>query len=366
VTQRTIDKLIRILRADDLEAQIAASEQLAQMGAAAVVPMIDLMREYETVEDLYKVLNNSHHWAEMTLIKIGEPAVEPLIHAVNEDYFGARVGAIFCLGELREIRAVQPLIEALWREDDETTFFDVGDALEKIGDTAVRPLIRALESSNAVIRSNAAAILGHFKDPLATPALIGILQDESQDARISAVSALGRLEDARAVEPLIAALADDDPAVREATVRVLAQIGSKLNSPRIIEVLAKAMHDSDWGTRQSAAEMLLKLDSPYANSARMLLLHDLQNEDAEIRLGAAWSLVPVKEKQAVAALLGLLDHSDMRIVSSAAQVLGDYGDKRAIPALKALLSYNDSHIKAVAQTALRKLGHDPGTDDKLV
>jgi HEAT repeat protein len=154
--------------------------------------------------------------------------------------------------------------------------------------------------------------------------------------------------------------------VREATVRELAQIGSKLNSPRIIEVLAKAMHDSDWGTRQSAAEMLLKLDSPYANSARMLLLHDLQNEDAEIRLGAAWSLVPVKEKQAVAALLGLLDHSDMRIVSSAAQVLGDYGDKRAIPALKALLSYNDSHIKAVAQTALRKLGHDPGTDDKLV
>ena len=329
------------------------------MGAAVVEPLIELLREFPTLEVFYDTEHNSHHWAETTLIQIGEPAVEPLIRAVSEDNFGARVGAILCLGSMREIRAVQPLINALWREDF-TTSSDIGMALEEIGDIAVRPLIHALQHPNAVIRRNAAVILGQFKDRAVVPALIEVLGDESTEVRTSAADALGRLEDARAIEPLIATLRDDDPAMREIVVRALAQIGSTLNSPRIIEVLVKAMKDDDWGTRQSAAEMLIFLDSPKSAEGRALLLDDLRSDDDEIRLGAAWSLADVEGVDVSHVLIELLDHPNTAISASAAFMLGDYGSERAIPSLTKLLSHSDSQVKRVAQAALRKLGNDMG------
>lgn len=359
MAEQTTDELIDALRSLDWDTQLAAAEQLAQMGAAAVEPLIKLMREYPTSEVFYSEADNLHHLAENTLIQIGEPAVEPLIRAVSENNFGARVGAILCLGDMREIRAVQPLIEALWREDG-TTFLDIDGALEKIGDIAVRPLIHALENPNAVIRRHAAAILGHFNDHAAVPALIEVLGDESVEVQSSVAHALGSIADARAVEPLIAALEDYDPAVREAMVRALGQIGSKLNSPRIIETLVMAIHDDDWGTRQSAAEMLIRLDGAQSEEARALLLDDLQSDDDEVRLGAAWSLANVEDRMAFDVLLGLVDHENAGISGGAASALGDYGDKRAIPALIKLLSHGDVYVTLVAQTALRKLGHDAG------
>lgn len=361
MTQQSVNDLIRVMREGDFEAQEAAAQQLAALGEAAVTPLIDVLREYTSGDDLYTALNNSHHWAEMALIVIGTPAVDLLIEAVKEDNLGARVGAIFCLGELQEVRAVQPLIEALWRDDDGSmTYSDANDALQKIGTIAVRPLIHALENSNATVRNRAARILGDFKDPLATPSLINALSDESPDVRISAAAALGDLVDARSIEPLIETLADHDPAVRETVVRALGDIGRQLNTPSLTGVLATAMRDEDWGTRQSAAEMLIRLDALQSAEARALLLGDLQSEAAEVRLGAAWSLIPMKEPQALGVLAQLLLHENADISSSAALALGEFGERRAIPRLVELLSHQDTRVKHAAQSALRKLGHDIG------
>jgi HEAT repeat protein len=155
-----------------------------------------------------------------------------------------------------------------------------------------------------------------------------------------------------------------DPDLRETIVRALAQIGSKVDSPRIIGTLVKAMQDEDWEVRQRAAEMLIFLDSPQREEARILLLDNIRSDDEEIRMGAAQALADVEATDVSDVLIELLDHPDLAICARAASLLGKYGSERAIPLLIPLLSHGDANLKLVVHTALRRLGYDLGSEDE--
>jgi len=76
------------------------------------------------------------------LIRIGAPAVEPLIQALKDKDPVIRFGAADALGEIGDRRAVGPLIEAL--NDIGVRWRAATDALGKIGDhRAVDPVIQA-------------------------------------------------------------------------------------------------------------------------------------------------------------------------------------------------------------------------------
>lgn len=365
MTERTIDELIRALRQGDGDARQQAVEALAAMGQGAVEPLIDALRSFATYEAYAasEITTNFFHAAEQALIEIGSAAVSPLAQALGEESWGAVHGAIYCLGEIGDVRAVQPLIETLDKDDVNVTT-DVGEVLLRFEEMALRPLIYALQQQGAAGRRGAAFILGSARDPLATPSLIEALNDADANVRAAAANALGQRKDARAIEPLIALQADEEPAVREAAMRALGEIGQALESPQIDRALVQGLYDRDWGTRQSAAEMLIRLDSPYAESARWTLLCDLQQQDVEVQLGAAWSLLPTKDHQAVVTLEELLTAADVRVSSSAALALGEYEDRRAVPALTALLDHADEQVRHAAQAALRKLGADPDGDSQ--
>lgn len=366
MTEQSIETLIRRLREGDDDVQQDAARALVAYGEQAVESLLNILRAYSSWED-YEREDAAYLFnvAEDVLIAIGAPSVPLLIDALRGESWGARAGAIFVLGEMRDVRAVQPLIDLL-QDDDVNTFTDVAEALMKIGSIAVRPLMYALGSPMLTTRRHAASILGYFKDPLATPALITALDDDGVDVRAAAAHALGEIADARAVEPLMTAAQDTEPAVREAAIRALGSIGQKLNTPSLTRALVKALHDGDWGTRQSAAEMLILMNSDYAQTARELLTFDLRQEDAEVRLGAAWSLIPVKDAAAYDTLAELLTREDSPVRSQAALGLGEFGERRAIPLLLDALSAvnaadaNNDMLKPALQTALRRLGHDPG------
>ena len=61
---------------------------------------------------------------------------------------------------------------------------------------------------------SAADMLGQLGDVRAVEPLIACLKDQDKDIRAIAADALGELEDARAVEPLIACLKDQNSDVR--------------------------------------------------------------------------------------------------------------------------------------------------------
>ena len=91
------------------------------------------------------------------------------------------------------------------------------------------------------MRQAAAGALGQIRDARAVKPLIAALRDDYWAVRRAAAEALGQIGDAPAVEPLIAALKDQDRAVRKAAAKVLVDIyrSGKLEPKKRSPVLAQ-------------------------------------------------------------------------------------------------------------------------------
>jgi HEAT repeat protein len=98
-------------------------------------------------------------------------------------------------------------------------------ALKQMGGSAVQPLINALQDEYWIIRQRSAEALGLICDPRAVEPLIAALTDNNVWVRLRSVEALGQLNDKRAVDPLIDALSDKDKLVRRQAAKTLGQIG---------------------------------------------------------------------------------------------------------------------------------------------
>jgi len=130
------------------------------------------------------------------------------------------------------------------------------NALGSMGDVrAVQPLINALKDNDRRVRSSAAYALGNIGDIRAEQPLIDALKDNDKWLRESAASALGRIGDAKAVEPLIDTLKDNDEWVRWRAASALGEIGDA----RAVEPLKQALKDKDESVRKAAKEALEKI-----------------------------------------------------------------------------------------------------------
>lgn len=130
------------------------------------------------------------------------------------------------------------------------------NSLVRIGSPAVNPLIGALRHPDARVRYHAASALGSLamrgiKAQNAVPSLIEALHDGDSQVRNFAARSLGDIDDQRAVEPLIYALRDEDMGVRGDAASAL----GKLKDKRAIRPLL-AMLKERKGNYQFAAEAL--------------------------------------------------------------------------------------------------------------
>ena len=109
--------------------------------------------------------------------------------------------------------------------DREPTVRDsVVAALAQIGQPAVAPLITAMEAEDWIVRQGASEALGRIGDPRAVEPLVSALGDKNQWIRRYAAEALGRIGDEQAIEPLVTALKDDSSVVRAAAAKALESI----------------------------------------------------------------------------------------------------------------------------------------------
>ncbi len=129
---------------------------------------------------------------------IGEPAVPPLIRALNDADSRVRKSAAEALGKIGGVRAVRTLIRAL-NDSDWDVRSGAAEALGRIGEPAVEPLINALNNS------------------------------DTTGVRVNAAQALGRIGDSRAVKPLERALNDADSRVRKSAAEALRRFGLQEN-----------------------------------------------------------------------------------------------------------------------------------------
>ena len=314
-----------------------------------------------------------------------------------------RQAAAKALGELKDVRAIRPLICAL--HDDLRVSARAVEALAQFDFEQVeRPIKHALQYGNEYIQGNVAKVLATLGDKRATELLLGLLEADNNTVRASAAEALGNLADVRAIDPLIRALDNDDWRTREAAAEALGKLADKraidplirsledqrfsfgegkaaealgiLGDERAVEPLIKYIDRTGFGVTKAvlalgqladnravdplvdlardgsrvAAEALQNFDF---RDAGVPLVVALKDSDAQVRENAAKALGILGNQQAVTPLIQALGDRLRQVRERVAQALGELGDASAIDRLREVATNDRS--KVVKQAAKRAL-----------
>ncbi|WP_319642088.1 HEAT repeat domain-containing protein [Methanovulcanius yangii] len=254
-------------------------------------------------------------------------AVEPLIHALNDENYKVRKSAAEALGRIGDGRAVEPLCKAL--NDEYDVRITSAEALRMIGQT----------------------FPGKIGDPQTVVPLINLLNAIEPEIRQIAIHSLGETHDSRAVEPLIAALNEEDPELRSSAINALSWIGDI----KALDPIIAMLDDRNDKVREDAASALEYFGDCKAAGPLVAALSD---EHEDVRRKAAWSLRKIGDDRAVEPLITVLGDWDGRVRVAAVSALGEIGDPRAVEPLIAAFSDWLDYMPDNVAKALEKIGHD--------
>jgi HEAT repeat protein len=352
---RAVESLIAALKSRDWEVRNNAAEALGKLGdARAVEPLIAALKDENSI--VQKLA------AELLGMLGDARAVEPLIAILKDGDSDVRKGAARALGELGDARAIEPLIAILkdWQMSD-----SAAEGLVKIGTPAVEPLIAALNDGDRQMRERVAGVLdrlGWRPGPdengarywiakrqldkcieigsLAVEPLIAPLKHGDRDVRWEAAKVLGQIGDAAAMDALIAAL--EDGWVREGAARALGEIGASA-----IEPLSAALKDQDRGLRKAATEVLDGVGWKPESDEQKAWYWMAKQE---------WSQCVALGPSGVEPLIAVLNDRDSHMRNSAVKALGEIGDGRAVEPLIVALKDSDAVVRYAAAVVLGELG----------
>jgi HEAT repeat protein len=297
------------------------------------------------------------HWAGLALVKIGRPAVEELVIALESENESVRWQAAAALGLINDSSAVEPLIMALFNKSNEIRYCSA-ISLGQIRDSRARePLVYVLGNGNKSVRAEVGRALLAIDGSRAVDSLVVLLKDSQSYRRVGAAEALALAGDRKAVQPLIQALGDPSPEVRAAAAGAL----GALNDSRAVEPLISALGDSDSAVRDQAVKSLVEIGRPASEA----LIKALDGDEILIRQGAAEALGEMQESQAIEPLIAAFSREEMREVS--VEALLKINKSSAVEPLLAILGDGNAtdDIKADAAWALGELG-DPRANEALL
>lgn len=318
-------------------AELSAEELFLRSSSAALqfAPMIQpsrrvLVREYDrSLPYLITQLDTDgpreRHALEDILVRIGEPAVEPLIDALGEELErtdtlrGARMAAGI-LGRLDDERAT-PALCAAARHADWKVRSSVASALGRVGSAdGVDGLVRLLADRNEIVRKSAAVAIRRMatepeppKDPTTAPH-----GDTEQSADP---------EDAAEEYERLLARHDRSIAARNAVMDDV-----------VVRALVRALGDNYYHVRYSAASALTGIGS----DALPLLIGVANVGRGPERLMALSAIGSIGDDSALGPLNELLEDESWTVRAFAAEAIGKIvPDRRARKALSKLLASED-------------------------
>ena len=407
--ERPIESLIADLGSDDADLRAYAINAIAGRGVDAVEPLIRALAHAgdgerwcvaealaligeDSIPALITALGDvsGQIGAAATLVRIGSPAVPPLIAALASDDGEVQFGARYALCEigneaipslieafgasersirrsaasiLREIgweatddagairyliadeawldvadygvTAIEPLISIL-RSPDRGMWWNAARTLGEIGEAAVVPLVELLHEAGDEIHPLAAMALTEIGSP-AVEALIGLLSIPPLSG--TAATALVKIGEP-AVEECIHALDSVEGKAEEALQNVLVALGEPA-----VPALIQSLISGRSRTRSQAAAVLARMNWEPWNDTEQAWYLIAREEWVELaRLG----------QSAVDPLIRVLNGDDARIRCEAAAALGEIGEPAAIAPLIDALS--DGAVAPVAADALVTIG----------
>jgi len=240
---RNLPGLIRALHHKDPKIQYDAAEALGVIGdTRAIEPLTTVLMQSE--------LSGVRWKAAEALSKIGAPAVDALVVALQHSDDDVRWKAAIALGEIGDPRAIDPLINQLC-DDDRFVKSRAAYALGMIGEPAVEPLICALREGDGNLRWGAAIALGKIRDLRAIDPLIRALADKYENVRAESAKSLAAIGKP-ALKPLIQFLQDSDRSVR---IEVVTALGG-LKDTDAIQPLMQILDTADEDERVEIADAL--------------------------------------------------------------------------------------------------------------
>ena len=222
---RAIDPLLAAVRSDDAEIRHPAMSALGEGGFddPRIVPML-----------IAAVTKDSSTWVRTDAIRLltakagkdSRQATDALLKALDDPDVSVRSAAAEGLGELKDPRAVEPLL-ALLRRGAPGMEESLGVALGRLKDPrAVEPLIRVRHDPNRGGGERQVWALGEIGGNEAIGELIGIASSQTHwSDRVAAIKGLAKLKARSGMAALRETLSDDNVSVAGWSAVALAAMG---------------------------------------------------------------------------------------------------------------------------------------------
>jgi HEAT repeat protein len=213
------------------------------------------IRDPAAIPALADALNEPSRWTlsmvAENLMVMGAEAVPPLIALVDRgDAHNACIAAVQILGEIRDPRAVAPIVEVLHGAENLNMRAQAAAALGKLGGAAAEAALEdALEDPQWQVRAQAAKALGRTGNPGCAYRLAQAMPDTSWWVRVNCAEALASLGEVgrKHLENL---LDSPDRYVRDQCVAALQVYGY----PVVAAIPAAARRVPSGGSRSAALE----------------------------------------------------------------------------------------------------------------
>ena len=299
-----------------------------------------------TINDKVYQLINEKKWDDV--VKIGKPAVKPLMEQLNDKDPQVRLGAVSALGKVGDPEAISPLVK-LFQDAELEVQKSAVKALGNIrSPRAYDILLETMMQGDEIMADDAAAALAQFKNREALNALLNAANHEKDIIREGAAEGLGIIGDPRSARVLLQLLKDKVEDVRKTAQCAL----QRIQDPRVTALLIETLKDNNPGVRKLAAEALREHRSPACIKPLITLLED---PDSRVREQAIYSLRPYRSPLTIIPLVKIIKGKYLSLASSAILSLGEINDPRAAEGLCWALGYGDSWLRDSAVNMLSKM-----------
>lgn len=293
--------------------------------------------------------------------RLDAAAVERLtLMLAQHSSFKVRATAAVALGRLGDPRGTPALESALTTDPHYAVRAAAASALGKVkAPGSVRGLLRALNDTDPMVRTQAKDALGAFHSKEHLPHFEAAATAEDPRHRRSAVMAYGdvlRAGDDTAAGVLLTALGDDDEEVREIAARALTSLGHERSLPLLLRGLTYV----NAPVRATSARMLAESADERAVPALLEAVRRTE-ETEEVRSSLRAAVRAHREYLEVGAVLSRAGDKSLGAAQErldALSLAGAFGGGAAERVLMAALDDEDVLVRATAARATVDLGRE--------
>ncbi len=315
------------------------------------------------------------------LIRIGEPAIEPIVARLRrESDVDVRLSLVSLIGDLRSQDAFSLLIELLDTEQDINVSSSIVSSLGKYRDAAALPyLVRVLRTRQDLwLKFHAIEALGEIGDRAALPAILPLYAEKS--LRKPVLEAIGKIADVGTVSFLLKIISEEER-LNLTALRALVRV-AEAEKPRVIALSEQSLIQRKFRDSFPAEKIAPLIDHLHSTPKRevknfilkflgwsgdqralQVLIAQLEQPDsAEV---AAQALIDFGRTGMPAILDALRNAEEDEVVALLLRVVNVIGGPESISSIFSFLDHDNPTIRRLAIETLGEIPH-PGSVDYLL